>query len=146
MPDPFFASDKKRKRSRPGGSGGANRMPRVSKGRVQAARDEELDHSDIEGGDIDDMDFQRDRQPVALDDDEFVDANETAAEKRVRLARGYLDKVRQDVAEGELVSWTPTLLTRTERAENDYDAAEIDRELIASRLRQEVVSVPGVAG
>lgn len=121
-------------------------MPRVSKGRVQAARDEELDHSDIEGGDIDDMDFQRDRQPVALDDDEFVDANETAAEKRVRLARGYLDKVRQDVAEGELVSWTPTLLTRTERAENDYDAAEIDRELIASRLRQEVVSVPGVAG
>jgi hypothetical protein len=81
-------------------------MPRVSKARVQAAKDEELD-SEGEmgemGGDIDDMDFQRGRGPITLDDDEFVDANETAAEKRVRLARGYLDKVAADVAEGESV-------------------------------------------
>lgn len=72
------------------------------------------------------MDFRAGRGPITLNDDEFVDANETAAEKRVRLARGYLDKVRKDMAE--------------EQAEDDYDAAEIDRELIASRLKQEVVS------
>jgi len=112
MPDAFFASDKKRKRSRPGAAGRNGRsggpsssssLPRVSKARVQAAKDEELDSDDggLEMGDIDDMDFQRDRAPIALDDDEFVDANETAAEKRVRLARGYLDKVAKEVAEGE---------------------------------------------
>lgn len=28
------------------------------------------------------------------------------------------------------------------REEDDYDAADIDRELIASRLKQEVVSLP----
>ncbi|TXT04972.1 hypothetical protein VHUM_03792 [Vanrija humicola] len=75
------------------------------------------------------MDFTQGRRPAALDDDEFVDTNETAAEKRVRLARGYLDKVRQEVEE--------------ERAEDDFDAAEIDKELIASRLRQEVDEAEG---
>jgi ribosomal RNA-processing protein 9 len=67
---------------------------------VQAARDEELSDDGMIEGDIDDMDFTAGRGPVELDDDEFVDANETAAEKRVRLARGYLDKVAKEVAEG----------------------------------------------
>lgn len=31
---------------------------------------------------------------------------------------------------------------RVEKDEQDYDAAEIDRELIASRLQKDVVSIP----
>lgn len=129
MVDSFFQSTKKRKRpSRSGGSSSGPRMPRASKDQVQAARDEELSSDDGGGLEaIEDMDFQKDRAPHMMDDSEFVDANETAAEKRVRLARGYLDKVRREVEE--------------QRAVDDYDAAEIDRELIASRLRQEVVSL-----
>lgn len=129
MVDPFFQSTKKRKRpSREGGHSGPSRLPRTSKDQVQAARDEELSSGD-EGGleAIEDMDFQKDRAPNVLDDAEFVDANETAAEKRVRLARGYLDKVRAEVT--------------AQRETGDYDAEEIDRELIASRLRQEVVRI-----
>lgn len=125
MVDSFFQNNKKRKRTRNNDS----RVPRVSKERVKAARDEELDSDEGEGPteDIEDMDFRAGRGPVTLDDDEFVDANETAAEKRVRLARGYLDKVRKTMEE--------------EQREDEYDAAEIDRELIASRLKQEVVSL-----
>lgn len=99
MPDAFFQSQKKRKR--PNRAGGSSSRPAPRKPR--APRDEEL-ASDDEGGagniEIDDMDFTAGRRPAALDDDEFVDTNETAAEKRVRLARGYLDKVRQDIEEG----------------------------------------------
>ncbi len=127
MVDPFFQSTKKRKRpSRGGGDSGHSRLPRASKEQVQAARDEELSSGD-EGGmeAIEDMDFRKDRAPHTLDDADFVDANETAAEKRVRLARGYLDKVRAEVA--------------AQRETGDYDAEEIDRELIASRVRQDVV-------
>ncbi|KAL1407030.1 pre-rRNA processing protein [Vanrija albida] len=126
MPDAFFQSQKKRKR--PNRAGGSSRPPAR---KPRAARDEELGSDEGEGRevDIDDMDFTAGRRPAALDDDEFVDTNETAAEKRVRLARGYLDKVKQDIED--------------ERAEDDYDAAEIDKELIASRLRQEVDEAEG---
>lgn len=104
MPDAFFKSDKKRKRSRGGPSsrGGPRdaMQPRPQRGRKQQ-EDEDLSETGDEL-DIDDMDFQKDRAPHIMSDDEFVDANETAAEKRVRLARGYLDKVARDVQQGEL--------------------------------------------
>lgn len=46
------------------------------------------------------MDFRAGREEVAQGDDEVVDENETAAEKRVRLAKGYLAKVRRDMEAG----------------------------------------------
>lgn len=46
------------------------------------------------------MDFRANRGEITLSDDEVVDENETAAEKRVRLAKGYLAKVRQDMEAG----------------------------------------------
>ncbi|BEI82537.1 hypothetical protein CcaverHIS002_0304050 [Cutaneotrichosporon cavernicola] len=131
MADPFFQSTKKRKRPSNNARGsGPSRVPHASQEQVKAARDEELSSGD-EGGleAIDDIDFQKDRMPHTLDDADFVDANETAAEKRVRLARGYLDKVRAEVA--------------AQRETGDYDAEEIDRELIAGRLRQEVDEAEG---
>lgn len=134
MPDSFFQSDKKRKRVRPGPSGsrqsdtrssGSKSDTRARRPNPRPPQDEELS-SDAEGEggrvDIDDMDFRR--QEITMSDDEAIDENETAAEKRVRLAKGYLAKVRTELQEAQ---------------GDDYDAAEIDRELIASRLQQDVV-------
>jgi ribosomal RNA-processing protein 9 len=47
------------------------------------------------------MDFRAGRGEVAQSDDELIDQNETAAEKRVRLAKGYLNKVREEMEAGE---------------------------------------------
>jgi ribosomal RNA-processing protein 9 len=51
--------------------------------------------------------------------------NETPAEKRLRLAQMYLEGVKTSLAEGE------------------YDAAEIDKELISARLKQDVLEQSG---
>ncbi|WVQ79836.1 hypothetical protein IAT38_001936 [Cryptococcus sp. DSM 104549] len=142
MPDPFFQSDKKRKRNnRPGPSPADKaahpRNPNYGKGQKNRGsrhtkRDEDLS-SDAEGEggamDIDLMDFRKGREDVAMSDEEYIDENETAAEKRVRLAKGYLAKVRDEV--------------EAANADQDYDAAEIDRELIASRLQKDVAEVHG---
>lgn len=52
---------------------------------------------------MDDMDLRagRGEEDDFRDDDEALDEFETAAEKRVRLARGYLDRVREEAAAGE---------------------------------------------
>ena len=51
--------------------------------------------------------------------------NETPAEKRLRLAQMYLEGVKTSLADGE------------------YDAAEIDKELISARLKQDVLEHSG---
>jgi len=56
--------------------------------------------SDVGNGDIDLMDFRKGREEIPMEDDEIVDDNETAAEKRVRLAKGYLAKVKEDLETG----------------------------------------------
>jgi ribosomal RNA-processing protein 9 len=50
--------------------------------------------------DMDTLDFRAGRQDGPRDDVDIVDENETAAEKRIRLARGYLAKVREEVEAG----------------------------------------------
>jgi ribosomal RNA-processing protein 9 len=114
MGDSFFVSDKKRKRparagpssgrgrgrgggGRGGGGGGGSRQPR------RDDRDDDVSDasSDAGGGDFDTMDFRAGREEIPLSDGEAVDENETAAEKRVRLAKGYLAKVREDLEAGE---------------------------------------------
>jgi ribosomal RNA-processing protein 9 len=52
-------------------------------------------------------------------------ANESAAEKRIRLAKEYLDSVKRDVGEG------------------DIDAEEIDRDIIADRLLDNALESQG---
>ena len=51
--------------------------------------------------------------------------NETPAEKRLRLAQMYLEGVKTSLADGE------------------YDAAEIDKELISARLKQDALEHSG---
>jgi len=108
MPDAFFASTKARKRKRsttttdapssaskrrphakPSADSGAKKALRTKKPR----RDEELsDKTDDEGMDIDDMDLKGDRDEQEPSDDEYE--NETPAEKRLRLAKLYLESVK----------------------------------------------------
>ncbi|RDA95754.1 hypothetical protein CP533_5095, partial [Ophiocordyceps camponoti-saundersi (nom. inval.)] len=59
------------------------------------------------------------------DDDDDDDDAETAAEKRLRLAERYLENVKQDVDD------------------TGFDAAEIDRDLIAERLQEDVAETKG---
>lgn len=101
MPDSFFQSDKKRKRSKPGRAGPSTRGQKPVK-RVE--RDENLS-SDAEGEgqhvDLDDMDYRAGRNAEGqVSDDDLIDENETAAEKRVRMAKGYLAKVRKEIEDG----------------------------------------------
>jgi ribosomal RNA-processing protein 9 len=49
------------------------------------------------------MDFRGD-QNRDREDEEVIDENETGAEKRVRLARGYLKKVQDEVEAGQFGS------------------------------------------
>ena len=103
MSDSFFQSDKKRKRTR-------DRRPtsKLKFGRKAAAsnsrpkpRDEDLSESGDEAVDLDTIDFRAGRQEAGLNDHEYVDEYETGAEKRVRLAKGYLAKVRDELEAGE---------------------------------------------
>ncbi|RDX44612.1 WD40 repeat-like protein [Lentinus brumalis] len=145
MPDAFFASTKNRKRKRatsrdagPSTSRGGARGGTKQTGRKQASKpktakrtaDEELsdetpDDNDREG--IDDMDLRApDVDPDAYESAE-EDEDETPAQKRLRLAKLYLDNVKEGLS----------------LAEGEFDAAEIDRELISARLKQDVMEHSG---
>lgn len=114
--DAFFAKTNKRKRSAPTRNGPVKK-PRQPTGNFRAAkasrqtsapsrkRDEELDsqHTDSDhdiGGDIDDLDLQESEIDENASGEE--DENETAAQKRLRLAKLYLKSVRDDL--GDLLS------------------------------------------
>ncbi|KAJ6593747.1 WD40 repeat-like protein [Mycena capillaripes] len=141
MPDAFFTSSKPRKRKRsdagPAGpshkkfarkdvSGGKKAPNGAPKRNAKRPMDEELDsdQTNDEGGDLDDLDLTADVDvdPGASGDE---DEDETPAEKRLRLAKLYLESVKEGLADGE------------------FDAAEIDKELISARLKQDVMEHSG---
>lgn len=124
MPDSFFTSSKPRKRKRAESGGrntgsagppskfvrkgppsrdpkkhGASKANGAPKKRNKAA-DEELDsdRTDGEDGGIDDMDLRgdRDEDPGASGEE---DEDETPAEKRLRLAKLYLESVKEGLGE-----------------------------------------------
>lgn len=124
MPDSFFAANKPRKRKRtdsasasgpssskkgftkfdktkgrphtnsngPPHSKYANGAPKKRK-----VVDEELesDHTDEDAGDIDDMDLREDMDSGNGLSEEEDDPDETPAEKRLRLAKLYLESVKE---------------------------------------------------
>ncbi|KAG6909425.1 hypothetical protein DXG01_000578 [Tephrocybe rancida] len=147
MPDAFFTSSKPRKRKRveSGGRGassgsstkfsrkgpaqgfakhGSSKVNGVQKKKGHSADEELSDQTDEGDGGIDDMDLRAD-----LDDDAGMsgeeDEDETPAEKRLRLAKLYLESVKEGLADGE------------------FDAAEVDKELISARLKQDVLEHSG---
>jgi ribosomal RNA-processing protein 9 len=103
MVDRFFINDKKRKRK----------------------EEEDVKNSDDEDflghGGIEDMNLQ------ASEGEESEEEIETAAQKRLRLAKRYLGKIQSQAA----------------GVEGEIDAEEIDKELIASRLQQDVLEESG---
>ncbi|MBW0515700.1 hypothetical protein O181_055415 [Austropuccinia psidii MF-1] len=86
------------------------------------SRDEELEESGDDDGLSVDLDAQSGPESV-----EEEDENETPAQKRLRLAQGYL----QDLQRSQ------------QRDEGTFDAAEIDKEIIASRLQQDHLETTG---
>lgn len=125
MPDPFFATAKTRKRKRPtsgeqgpstskkparaAAAAGKSSLARGNKrqagnapGPKRRAGDEELsdETQDEDDGDVDDMDLRApDVDPNAYESDE-EDEDETPAEKRLRLAKLYLDGVKEGLGLG----------------------------------------------
>lgn len=89
-----------------------------------AERDESISGSDSE--DFAEDDALPDREDSDDDDESDAEGNkETAAERRLRLAEQYLANVRQEVDEV------------------GFDAADLDKDLIAERLEEDVAEAKG---
>lgn len=116
MLDPFFASQKPRKRKRttagPSSSGGRpSKTALTGKGQTapanpkRKARDEELasdaTDDDVAMDAIDDMDLRAEEPDPGASEEE--DEAEAPAEKRLRLARLYLDSIKEGL--GAFPDW-----------------------------------------
>ena len=123
------ASERKRKRADKS-SAGTSKKQRGSavsafapapRGRVRPNRDESISGSDSE--------IDNDAGDAAIgsgqDASDSYDASETGAERRLRLAEQYLDNLKQEFDE------------------TGYDAADLDRDLIAERLKEDVSESKG---
>ncbi len=132
MPDSFFSSKKTRKRKRApfkdSGPSTSKKILRTSNGRVSAkgkgkshTADEDL-HSGGSGSEaLDDMDLRADEVDPNESGEEDVD--ETPAEKRLRLAKLYLESIKEGLGANSscpycsliliLVRWRAQLMERS---------------------------------
>ena len=122
---------------------------RTSNGRVSAkgkgkarAADEEL-HSGGSGSEaLDDMDLRVDEGDSNESGEE--DAGETPAEKKLRLAKLYLESIKEGLgASLPSSSYSPGIYHSTFSAGGEVDVAEIDKELLSARLKQDVLEHAG---
>ncbi|KAH6570267.1 hypothetical protein BASA60_007871 [Batrachochytrium salamandrivorans] len=74
---------------------------------------------------VNDMDLVGSDNEGATDDEE---SRETVGQKRLRLAKRYIDKVREDLEQID---------------DGEIDAAAIDKDLIAARLKKDVLDAAG---
>ncbi|KAI5461340.1 WD40-repeat-containing domain protein [Mariannaea sp. PMI_226] len=99
---------------------GSSKATGPTKKRVE--RDESISGSDSEDDEsIDNVSNASDE----VNEDESDEEEETAAERRLRLAERYLENVKEHVDEA------------------GFDAADIDRDLIAERLQEDVAETKG---
>ncbi|KAM4056232.1 putative WD repeat-containing protein C2E1P5.05 [Hirsutella rhossiliensis] len=100
--------------------------PDAPKKKTRVERDESISGSDDDDDDDDD-DGQEGRSDASevTDGSDSDDEAETAAEKRLRLAERYLENIKEHVDEA------------------GFDAADIDRDLIAERLQEDVAETKG---
>ncbi|KAG6009660.1 hypothetical protein E4U21_001724 [Claviceps maximensis] len=117
----------KKPAKRPGGASSTNKN---SKKKSASVRDESISGSDSDDDDSFDDDDDDDNNNAndndsAEDGQSSEDEEETAAEKRLRLAERYLENVKEHVDEA------------------GFDAADIDRDLIAERLQEDVAEIKG---
>ena len=121
MPDSFFATkSRKRKRvaSKDTGPSSSKKVLKTSNGRHISANgkgkartaDEDLHSDGSESVALEDMDLRADE--VDLNESGDEDAGETPAEKRLRLAKLYLQSVREDLGASSSHLFTaPDVLT-----------------------------------
>lgn len=79
----------------------------------------------VSGSDLDDDEITSGSEGEEEESGSESDEGETAGDRRLKLAERYLENVRDEVDE------------------TGFDAAEIDRDLIAERLREDVVCCAG---
>ncbi|KAF1980899.1 WD40 repeat-like protein [Aulographum hederae CBS 113979] len=116
------ASQRKRKRG-DANSTAESKRPRSQKApgaKSRKAREDSISSGDSEDGNI--------AQNISADEGSSSDEHEdeTAAERRLRLAEQYLENVREAVIEAP-----------------GFDAKDIDRDLIAERLQEDVAETKG---
>ncbi|GME98213.1 unnamed protein product [[Candida] boidinii] len=136
--DSFFTDPSKKKRKRSGRQSSlaprgknSNKKSKSQREAHNSSDDEELDEEEI-ASDIfsDDSDAEKSKKHELENEKEDLDsdeefAGETAADKRRRLAKQYLDNLKQET-------------------ENyDFDAKDLDDEIIASRLQKDVAEQQG---
>jgi ribosomal RNA-processing protein 9 len=121
------ASQKKRKRAEKEQNpthkkrrGDERPTQRGAKSRV-SQRDESISGSESEEGSAAPADLSENEVYTSESEHE----NETGAEKRLRLAERYLDNLREEIGEGE------------------FDAADLDRDILAERLKEDVSESKG---
>ena len=113
------ASQRKRKRDdRAAAPTSKKRGVDAKKDGAKSQRPREREDS-ISGSDLDDDEIA---SIASGDSDSDSDEGETAADRRLKLAERYLENVREEVDEV------------------GFDAEQIDRDLIAERLKEDVVS------
>ncbi|KAK9765008.1 pre-rRNA processing protein [Basidiobolus ranarum] len=119
MVDSFFVTKKssgKRRRTGQQTSDNSNSKPKNSK----SVSSDEASGDELGPGGIDDMDLQGSE----VESEEEI--QETPAEKRLRLAKKYIDNLRNDFGN-----------------EDEFDAADVDKDLISERLQQDALEASG---
>lgn len=119
--DSFFANTRKRKRPAKTTSTIQRKGPASKaqpKGRPAASKTAD---SDIEGDEDDDDHFNANLSAESDEESSEEEIKETAAEKRVRLAKAYLGSIEETLDDDI----------------GGFDAADLDRDLIAERLKKD---------
>ncbi|BGP32431.1 pre-rRNA processing protein [Rhodotorula toruloides] len=106
------------------GTAGAGANGARNKGKRRAEEDDE--ELDADGGDFDSDDVGSDEAEGAEKGTDEEDDLETPAQKRLRLSQMYLKSLEKDKEE-----------------EYGFDAADLDRDIIAERLQQDVLEHTG---
>jgi ribosomal RNA-processing protein 9 len=130
------ASQKKRKRKEAPAASSKRRTISNYQGGSKAERAERQDKPEKEdsnsGSESEDSDIEGrngGRGDLDIDDTESSgDEGETQDERRLRLAQRYLDNIREEV---------------TDHDPNAFDAVEIDKDLIAHRLKEDAAETKG---
>ncbi|KAL6709619.1 pre-rRNA processing protein [Coniothyrium glycines] len=129
MSSSFFttpASLRKRKRTDGSSSAPKRRNPDSGGARPASTTRRTQREDSISGSDVTDDDRGHVLGLETEESDTSEDEGETAAEKRLRLAERYLDNIRSEV-----------------REEVGFDAEQIDKDLIAERLKEDVAEGKG---
>lgn len=126
--DDSTVSLSKRRNTKPTGATGKSQATNRSKAKATPVADE--DDESISGSESEDEGRQRKSGRERQEDESSSedDSKETAAERRLKLAERYLENIRTEIGEGQEVG---------------FDAADVDRELIASRLKEDVAEDKG---